>query len=126
MWMPTNRSWKNCRPIGDWIIAKADPRVKKTAGGIHLPDQIVTVERAMEGTARILKVGRDAAKKVGFPLEPGMRFCFRGFLKDAFHEFEDEDGCRIFMLKADDVLAVIDEEVQMGAFSGERKKEKTA
>lgn len=123
MYLPTTRSWKDWKPCGEWVIAKADPRVKKTAGGIHLPDQIVTVERAMEGTARILKVGQDAARAVGFPLEPGMRFCFRGFLKDAFHEFEDEDGCRIFMLKSADILAIIDDEIQMGAFLSERKKE---
>lgn len=120
--MPTNRSWKICRPIGEWVIAKADPRVKKTAGGIHLPEQITGLERVMEGTARILKVGRDAAKVVGFALEPGMRFCFRGFLKDAFHEFEEEDGCRVFMLKSADILAIIDEDVQMGAFLAERKE----
>lgn len=121
MHLPTERTWQSCRPLGDWIIAKADPRVKKTAGGIFLTDEIVSIERVMEGMARILKVGKTAAKTAGFGLEPGQRFCFRGFLKDAFHEFADEDGCRIFMLKADDVLAIIGEEVQMGAFSGERK-----
>lgn len=122
MYLPTERTWQSCRPLGDWVIAKADPRVKKTAGGIFLPDQIVAVERGMEGTGRILKVGKTAAKKAGFGIEPGMRFCFRGFLKDAFHEFADEDDRRIFMLKADDILAIIGEEVQMGAFSGERKE----
>lgn len=121
MHLPTDRDWREWRPLGDWVVAKADPRVKKTAGGIHLPDQIVAIERVMEGTARILKVGSKARLRVGFGIEPGMRICFRGFLKDAFHEFADDDGCRVFMLKADDILAVIDEDVEMGAFSGERR-----
>ena len=119
--MPTQRTWQVCRPLNHWLIVKADPRVKKTAGGIHLPDQIVQVERVMEGTGRIVKVGSRAHEKVGVPLEPGMRICFRGFLKDAFHEFAEDDGCRVFMLKADDVIAIIGEDIQMGAFIEERK-----
>lgn len=112
--------WQDWRPRNKWLFVKADPRVKKTRGGIELPDQQVAVERVMEGTGRLLKVGdrqmiRDA---VGADLEPGMRICFRGFLKDAFQEFErDEDGCPIFLLRAEDVMAVIGDEVTMGAFS---------
>jgi co-chaperonin GroES (HSP10) len=124
MYLPTERSWKDWRPIQKWVFVKADPRVKKTAGGIHIPDSGVAVERAMEGTGRVLKVGPEVAKTIGFGLEPGMRICYRGFLKDAFHEFADEGGCRIFMLRAEDVMAVIDDEIQMGAFVEERKKER--
>lgn len=121
MHLPTDRSWKDWRPHNDWVIARADPRVKKTAGGILLTDAITAIERVMEGTARVLKVGRSVNAVLGYPLAPGERICFRGFLKDAFHEFADDEGCRVFMLKADDILAVIAEDVEMGAYSGERK-----
>ncbi len=117
MYLPTDRSWKDWRPLRDWLFVKADPRVKKTAGGIVLPDQIIAVERVMEGTGRILKLGKTVSSKVGAVLEEGDRICFRGFLKDAFHEFAEDDGCQVFMLKADDILAVISDDVQMGAFS---------
>jgi len=112
--------WQRWRPIHKWLFVKADPRVKKTGGGIVLPDQQVMVERVMEGTGRILKVGnRDEIRQAaGADIEPGMRICFRGFLKDAFQEFEkDDDGCAIFMLRAEDVMAIIGEDVTMGAFS---------
>jgi co-chaperonin GroES (HSP10) len=112
--------WQQCRLRHKWIIVKADPRVKKTRGGIELPDQQVAVERVMEGTGRILSIGnrQEIRDCVGDDLEPGMRICFRGFLKDAFQEFErDEDGCPIFLLRAEDVMAIIPEGVTMGAFS---------
>lgn len=118
---PTQRSWREWRPMRDWVFVKCDPRVKKTAGGIVLPDQILAIERVMEGTGRLLKLGNGVEKKVGVPIKEGDRICFRGFLKDAFHEFAEEDGCRIFMLKADDIIALIADDVQMGAFLAERK-----
>lgn len=112
--------WRQWRPIHKWLFVKADPRVKKTPGGIHLPDQQLAVERVMEGTGRLLKVGNqeEILNAVGATLEPGMRICYRGFLKDAFQEFErDEDGLTIFMLRAEDVMAIIDDDITMGAFS---------
>lgn len=112
--------WQDWRPRNKWIIVKADPRVKKTKGGIELPDRIVAVERVMEGTGRILRVGdrhQIVQATCGVELEPGMRICFRGFLKDAFQEFEQEDGCPVFLLRAEDVMAIIGDDVEMGAFS---------
>ena len=114
------RPWKTTRPLNLWLIVKADPRVKKTKGGIILTEQLTGIERVMEGTGHLLRVGdRDEIrKKIGADLEPGMRICFRGFLKDVFHEFEvEEDGQTIFLLHAKDVLAVIESDVSMGAFS---------
>lgn len=108
--------WKQVRPYGTWVLVKADPRVKKTKGGIELPDQMILAERKMEGTGHLLSVGSGASKKFG--VEPGMRICFRGFLKDAYQDFaRDEDNCPIFLLQAADILAVIDEDIQMGICS---------
>ncbi len=113
--------WKTFRPLHAWIVVRGDPRVKQTKGGIHLPDGQVMAERKMEGTGRILKVGNrdEIRKKLGEDLEPGMRVCYRGFLKDASaREFEPaEDGSPIFMLEVSDVLAVLEDDVQMGVFS---------
>lgn len=112
--------WRSLRPLRLWLVVKADPRVKKTKGGIELPDMTIGVERVMEGTGRLLRVGdrEEIRKTIGYDLEPGMRICYRGFLKDVFHEFvPDEDGQVVFLLNAKDVLAVVDDDVGMGAFS---------
>ncbi len=113
---------KKFSPRGKWVVVKADPRVKKTKGGIELPDRQLAAERVMEGTGRILKVGSDREGILdatgGVMLESGMRICYRGFLKDAFAEFStDEDGQPIFLLRAEDIMGIIDEDTQMGAFS---------
>ena len=115
---------KNFRPRGKWLVVKADPRVKKTKGGIELPEMQLQAERVMEGTGHILKIGSDREGILdatgGVMLEPGMRIFYRGFLKDAScHEFDtDEDGQPIFLLRAEDVLGIIDDEdTKMGEYS---------
>lgn len=114
---------KTFHPHGKWLVVKADPRVKKTKGGIELPGMQLMAERVMEGTGHLLKVGSDREGILdatgGVMLEVGMRIAFRGFLKDAFAEFStDEDGQPIFLLRAEDVMLILDDEdVQMGAFS---------
>lgn len=111
-------TWQQFRPFGKWLVVKADPRVKKTKGGILLTESITGVERVMEGTGQVLKIGPDVNKTIGYGMEIGMRICYRGFLKDAFAEFlREEDNCPIFLLRAEDIMAVIDDSVQMGAFS---------
>lgn len=108
--------WRTFRPLHKWVLVKADERVKKTAGGIVITDKLLKVEMVMEGTGRLLKVGMEALKDV----KPGDRICYRGFLKDAFHAaFErDKDNCQIFMLRIEDVLMVIPDEVTMGEWGG--------
>jgi co-chaperonin GroES (HSP10) len=113
---------KKFSPRGKWIVVKADPRVKKTKGGIELPDMQLQAERVMEGTGHILKVGRDREGILnctgGVMLEVGMRIFYRGFLKDAFAEFTvDADGQPIFLLRAEDIMGIVDEDIVMGAFS---------
>ena len=107
--------WEKVKPKKDWVLVKADPRVKKTAGGIYLTEELTQVERVMEGTGTILKSGTEAIKDV----EPGERICFRGFLKDlSFDMFETIDECPVFLLKIEDVLMVIPDDIELGAFSG--------
>lgn len=112
--------WKKFTPKGKWLVVKADPRVKKTKGGIELPDMQLQAERVMEGTGHILRVGSDREgilNACSEMLEPGMRIFYRGFLKDAFAEFAtDEDGQAIFLLRAEDIMGIIAEDVVMGTF----------
>lgn len=114
---------KKFTPKGKWIVVKGDSRIKKTKGGIELPDKQLGVERVMEGTGRILKVGSNREGILdatgGVMLEPGQRIFYRGFLKDAFAEFTvDKDGQTIFLLRAEDIMGIIDDdEINMGAFS---------
>lgn len=109
-------SWENFRPLHDWVLVKADPRVKKTAGGIFLTEELTKIERVMAGSGRVLKCGSEAMKDV----EPGERICYRGFLKDACHAAftRDKDGCQIFLLKLADVLAVIPDSTVVGHIKG--------
>ncbi len=116
------RSWRELKLLDNWMLVKADPRVKKTAGGIHLPDQIVMVERVMEGSGRVLAVGPRVHDILGDDLRVGDRIMFRGFLKDAFNEFQEEDGCKIFLLKAEDALMVLGQDVDVGEFRPGKEK----
>lgn len=111
------RRWQDWRPYFKWLFVREDQRRETTKGGIVLPPSETNAERVDEGTGVILKVGPEASKAVGVPLEPGQRICFRGFLADAFHEFEQEGGGRVFMIRAEDVLAIIDKDVTMGVYS---------
>lgn len=107
------QNWETFQPIGEWVLIKADERVKKTKGGILLTEELTKVERVMEGTGKVLKVGTQVKD-----LEAGERICYRGFLKDASADvFEPVDGCPVFLLKVDDVLMAIPDDVEMGAFS---------
>jgi len=111
------RRWQEWRPYAKWLFVREDQRREITKGGIVLPQSETGAERVDEGTGVILKLGPEVAKTTGVALEPGQRICFRGFLADVFHEFEQEGGGRVFMIRAEDVMAVIDKDVTMGAYS---------
>lgn len=110
--------WRKFRPMNDWVLVKEDKRREKTAGGIILTEQMLLAERVTEGAGTVLKAGPGVKKVLVNGLEPGERICFRSFLKDVYHDFEpDEDGCRIFILKAADIMMSIDKSVDVGIFS---------
>ena len=109
--------WKTFRPMNDWVLVKEDPRKVETKGGIVLPDIQLMAERVTEGTGVLLKVGSGVKKTLGHDLEPGERICYRGFLKDVYHDFEPEDGCRVFILKAADIMMTVDKNLDVGVFS---------
>lgn len=111
--------YKRFQPRGKWVLVKSDPRREQTSSGIFLPQKEVDAEKVAEGTGKILKVGTDREGILdatgGVMLEAGMRIFYRGFLKDAFHEFStDPDGQTIFILRAEDVMGIIEDDVTMG------------
>ena len=114
-------SWRNFQPLHDWVLVKADPRIKKTVGGIFLTEELTKIERVMAGSGRVLQCGPEAMLDV----EPGERICYRGFLKDACHlSFKrDEDDCQIFLLKVADVIMVIPDSTVVGHILPAREKE---
>ena len=111
--------WQRVRPRNGWVLVKSEPRVKQSKGGIVLPDGLLKMERMMEGTGVVLRMGSKVCDELNFHLEEGMRVCYRGFLKDASAWLFDrhEDGCQVFMIEATDLLAVVDPGVELGALS---------
>lgn len=105
------------RPYKRWVLVKADPRVKKTAGGILLTDELVGIERVMEGTGTVLNVGSEVDE-----VSVGQRVAYRGFLKDVSRGMITSiDGCDVFLIRIEDLLAEIGEGITMGAFSGSKE-----
>ena len=105
-------------PHGTWLLVEEEKRLEETKGGIVLPEMQLMAERVMVASGRLLKIGSDREAVLdatgGVMLEPGMRIFFRAFLKDAFHEFIPSDtGLRRFLLKAADVLGIIDDETTL-------------
>lgn len=116
-------NYRQFRPRKNWVVVCGDPRVKKTKGGIILTEAITGVERVMEGSGTLLKVGPEVEEKLGTALKSGERIVYRGFLKDAtFQEFEPDtelhgEPCPVFLLKSDDIIGVLEPGVQVGFFS---------
>lgn len=111
---------KNVHPYKRWVLVKADPRVKKTAGGIHLTENLIGVERVMEGTGEVLQRGGAVLDEDG--VKVGDKVCYRGFLKDISRDMiKREDDCDIFFLRVEDIMAVIGPNVTMGVFSSPRE-----
>lgn len=105
---------KDVHPYKHWVMVKADPRVKQTPGGILLTDELVGIERVMEGTGRVLAVGSEVDE-----VAVGERVAYRGFLKDVSQGMvQKEDDCDVFFIRIEDILAAISDDVAMGAFSG--------
>lgn len=111
--------WRKVRPQGPWVLAKSDPRVKQTKGGLYLTDEITGLEKVSVETAVILRVGTRVKEAVGIDLHEGERFCFRGFLKDAtLYEFQKaDDGTSVFLIDSKDILALVDKDTKIGVYT---------
>ena len=105
--------------LGARVLIRLDPRVKKTPGGILLPEQVTKIERVMEGSGRVVRVGSATSDSRGpihpVDLKPGDRVMFRGFLKDAAPlstwGYDGDDYC---IIHKRDILAKIPDVMDIG------------
>jgi co-chaperonin GroES (HSP10) len=101
-------------PKRDWALVVCDPR-PETVGGLFLPQEELGVEKVMERSGKVLRLG-PGDKWEKLDLKEGDRIIFRGFIKHA-SPIESEDGREAFLMDLDDIIAVADEDVTVGAFS---------
>lgn len=108
-------------PRRDWICVLEDFRETKLSSGIILPSRETGIEIVSENSGHVISIGPgEKNKNVG--ITPGDKIVYRGFIKHATKLESDEkwaDGSpkNYFLMSVDDVMAVIPEETQVGAFS---------
>lgn len=95
------------QPIGDRVLLERDDREEMTSGGIMLPDS--AKEKVNRG--RVVAVGPGKLDNEGRRIEPGVRAGDRVlFGKYAGDEIDlGDDEHEYLLVRADDILAVIDE-----------------
>ncbi|MFM7148447.1 MAG: co-chaperone GroES [Gemmataceae bacterium] len=93
------------KPLGDRVVIKRFEAEEKTAGGILLPDSA----RNKPQKGKVLSVGPGKVNKDGkyTPLEvkEGQTVLFTNWAGD---EFKEAHGENILLMRADDILAIID------------------
>ena len=110
----------NVRPLGDRILVRRVEEVEKTRGGIIIPDS--AKERPLEG--KVIAVGSGKRLEDGtlvkLDVKAGDRILFG---KYAGQEIT-LDGEEYFIMKEDDVLAVIEGHTtkKLAAIKGKTKK----
>lgn len=112
-----NKEWFSSKPMPSWVLAKEDKRVDEI-GGILLTQTLTGAERVGHSTSRIVRAGEDVPMLLGLEdtrVEDlvGKRILHRDYLKDAwkFGPHPDEDDDRVyFLIKADDIAALVPDE----------------
>tara|TARA_Y100000310_G_scaffold258475_1_gene266903 strand:- start:726 stop:1112 length:387 start_codon:yes stop_codon:yes gene_type:complete len=119
---------ESVKPVGPWVLVRIDARPEETAGGIVLPGEKVMVENVQEKTGRVVAMGdgmpnnKNTTKVIPNGLEVGSRIMYRGFLDAAqnlrtIFDMEFEDGAEYCLMHMKDLLAVVDDDVEVGYFS---------
>lgn len=103
-----------------WLVVLAFQR-KKAVGLIHLPVNETGVEKIDTGEGRIVRVG-EGKKNETIDLKAGQKIIYRTFLKHANpipcdEKWEDGEEKRYFIMSSDDVVAISEEDVEVGVFS---------
>jgi co-chaperonin GroES (HSP10) len=107
-------SLENLIPRRDWALVVCDER-PKTVGGLFLPEQELGVEKVTERSGVVLRLG-PGDKAATIDLKEGYHVVFRNFLKHA-HPVPNEKNLEAFLMDVDDILAVTEGPVSVGAFS---------
>jgi co-chaperonin GroES (HSP10) len=113
---------KKIRPRDGWLVVLAEPRRERLASGLFLPGAETKTEKLMEGAGRVITVGRGGiCQRHG--LEPGVRVLYRGFLKwanpiETEEKWDDGQVKQYFVMSAEDILAIIPDEMEIGIYGG--------
>lgn len=110
------------RPRDGWVLALADQRKEKTAGGILLPGNETGVEKVTEGAGMLVAVG-PGIKNGKLGIEKGMRIIYRAYLKhahrlDGEEKWPDGEEKFYFLMSSDDIYGIVPPGVEVGVFSG--------
>jgi co-chaperonin GroES (HSP10) len=108
-------TWNQFRPMGKWMVVKEDPEQCVTAGGIFLTETRPMAADVGYFTGTVLKVGKEVEDALGInPL--GLKICHRKYLADVIRFGEPhEDGCSVFLMKSDDVEAIVRKDIKINA-----------
>jgi chaperonin GroES len=93
------------KPLGDRVVIKREEAAEKTAGGILLPD----TARNKPQKGKVLSVGPGKLNKDGkyqpLDVKEGDTVLFTNWAGD---EFKQAQGENILLMRADDILAVLE------------------
>ena len=121
---------RTVKPIKEWALVLAEPRKPVTSGGIILTGELTAPERVEGGAGRLIYIGTDEKFRT-VDLSQGTRILYRGFLKyanpvDSEETWPDGQKKHFFLMKLDDIIAEIGDDVEVGAFSTSPKERANA
>lgn len=113
------------RPKRGWVIIRHDKRKTRLASGLILEEE-TNAEKLHEGSGVIIRLGRGPRVEAS-GLKEGDRVMYRTYLRhavpieaDLFWPGEESQKMKFFFMSIDDITAVIDSDLEVGAIS-ERK-----
>ena len=93
------------KPLGDRVVIKRFEAEEKTAGGILLPDNA----RNKPQKGKVLAVGEGRldknGKRIAMDVKVGDTVLFTNWAGDEFKQAQGED---VLLMRADDILAVLE------------------
>jgi len=108
--------WIQSSPGHYQLFVIEDPQQTETAGGLILTEKLTAAAEVGFHTGTIYKYGRDTHLLMGFPKEwdmTGQRVVFRQYLSQAVRFKDKIDDKNVFMIRADDIVALVSEGVKV-------------
>lgn len=82
------------KPLADWVVAKAEEAVTKTASGIYLPEKAAEKPK----TAKVVSVGKDVKE-----IKAGDRIVYKSYSTTEVKL----DGSEYILVKEEDIIATV-------------------